>query len=91
MSWAQAAVRDKGTYENMDTLYAALAADRTAQRVLVSLWRRQVYGMATMDHLRRVQALVPELWRDLVAVTVPNVNVLRKWEGDHWAGLWQAR
>jgi hypothetical protein len=76
-------VRDLATYENMDVIYASLAHDRTAQAVLVSLWRKQVWGMATMEHLRRVQAMVPEFWRDMVAVTVPNINVLNRWESDH--------
>jgi hypothetical protein len=67
----------------MDVIYASLADDPTGQEVLVSLWRRQVWGFATHEHLRRVVALVPELWRDLVPVTVPTINVLNRWERDH--------
>lgn len=80
---AAATGRDKRTYENMDTLWALLVNDPSGQQVLLSLWRRQVWGMATMQHLRRVQALVPALWREAVACTVPAINVLNRWEADH--------
>lgn len=83
MSFTGNAVREKETYERMDTLFSALAGNEAAQAVLVSLWRKQVWGFATMEHLRRVESLMPELWRDLVAVTVPNVNILNRWENDH--------
>lgn len=71
------------TYENMDVIFASLAHDLTGQAVLVSLWRKHVWGFATQEHLRRVEAMVPELWRDLVAITVPDINILNRWEADH--------
>lgn len=80
---AAATGRDKRTYENMDALWLALAADPTAQQVLLTLWRNIVWQCATQSHRRRVYALVPALWRDLVAVTWPSPGVLRRWEADH--------
>jgi hypothetical protein len=81
--YASKTLRDKETYENMDALWLALAADPTAQQVLLTLWRNIVWRCATQAHRARVYALMPALWRDLVSVTWPSPGVLRRWEADH--------
>jgi len=74
-------MRDLTTYENMDALAAAIRPD--ARDVLVSLWRRRVMGLPLTWHLPTVVAAVPSLWRDLIAVTMPDVATLNRWERDH--------
>jgi hypothetical protein len=72
---------DLTTYENMSALHAALP--ETMRPVLVNLWRRHTYGTDTNEHRTRVRKALPELWLPLLAVTVPNVNLLARWERDH--------
>lgn len=72
------------TYEAMDAVYASLAHDPTAQDVLVSLWRRHAMSLPiTPVHRRRVRLMVPELWRDLLPLTMPNMTTLNRWKADH--------
>lgn len=74
-------MRDLMTYENMDALAAAIRPD--ARDALVSMWRRMTWGLPLTWHRPYVRAAVPVLWRDLLAVTIPDVATLNRWERDH--------
>lgn len=74
-------MRDLTTYENMDVLHAAI--DPRWRDVLVGLWRRNLMGLPLTWHLPTVRDAVPPLWRDLIAVTMPNAATLNRWEKDH--------
>lgn len=74
-------MRDLTTYENMDALAASI--DPKWRDVLVSLWRRRLMDLPVTWHLPAVIMYTPPLWRDLIAVTMPNAATLNRWERDH--------
>jgi len=69
------------TYENMSALAAAIRPD--ARDALVGMWRRMTWGQSLTWHRPFVRDAVPVLWRDLLAVTIPDVATLNRWERDH--------
>jgi hypothetical protein len=62
-------------------LAAAMPADD--RDVLVTMWRRRTWGLSVAWHAPYVRARVAPLWRDLLAVTMPDVATLDRWERDH--------
>lgn len=68
-------------YENMDALAAAMP--REHRDALVSLWRRRTMGLPLTWHTGFVTRHLNPLWRDLLAVTMPDVATLNRWERDH--------
>lgn len=69
------------TYENMSALAAAMPTDD--RDVLVAMWRRHTYGLPLTWHRSYVRRVVDPLWRHLLAVTMPDVATLNRWERDH--------
>lgn len=72
---------DLRTYENMDLLAGSM--DFIMRRVLVNYWRQRLWETATHEHRTRARAAVPELWRTVFDVTLPDINTLARWERDH--------
>lgn len=69
------------TYENMSALAAAMPVEH--RDLLVGLWRRRTYGWPITWHAACVRKYLSPLWRDLLAVTMPDVATLNRWERDH--------
>lgn len=72
---------DLTVYENMSILAEALPVND--RDVLVGLWRRRTYGESVVWHTAYVIERLPPLWSDVLAVTMPSVRVLNRWERDH--------
>ena len=69
----------KRIFENMDVLAGAMP-DHTAVTLLVRVWRRRTYGFDVRPELALIRELAGPLWAELVDVTLPDGDLIDRWE-----------